>query len=245
MGGAFRMKKSRIIVAAVLVLIGIVLNFAFTGHSFIAYTLYFVAALVVVFGLAGKKLKRIICILLALGIAYFITVEAFIVSAASGDSDDDYDYIIVLGAAVRGDTPSRSLVERMEAARGYLLRHPDTVAIVSGGQGDGENLSEGLTMYKWLTAHGIAGSRIIIEDKATSTYENLKCSFDIIDSQDDLASPAVAVVTSEYHIYRAKLLASSQGFEIGGIAADTGLLPVKLNYFIREAFGVTYQWIFG
>lgn len=239
------MKKSRIILAAAIVLVGLVVNFAYTGQSFIAYTLYFAAALLIIFGLAGIKLKRIICILLALGVAYFITVEAFIVSTASGDSDADYDYIIVLGAAVRGDTPSRSLVERMEAARGYLAEHPDAVAIVSGGQGDGENLSEGLAMYKWLTARGIDGSRIIIEDKATSTYENLKYSFDIIGSRDNVSDVSVAVVTSEYHIYRAKLLASSLDYDVSSIAADTGLLPVKLNYFIREAFGVTYQWVFG
>ena len=239
------MKKKRLIIAAVLILVGLVLNFVFTGQQFLAYALYFAALVYLLFGIIGKIAKRVICILLALGLVYFIAVESFIIGSASGDSDTDYDYIIVLGAAVRGDTPSTALVERMEAARVYMLSHPDTVAIVSGGQGDGENITEAEAMYKWLTAKGIDGSRLIIEDRATSTYENLKFSLEIIKSRAHEADASVAVVTSEYHIYRAKLLASSLGEEVGGIAADTTHFPVKLNYFIREAFGVTYQWVFG
>lgn len=239
------MKKKRLIIAAVVILVGLVLNFVFTGQQFLAYTLYFAALVYLLFGIIGKTAKRVICVLLALGLVYFIAVEAFIIGSASGDSDTDYDYIIVLGAAVRGDTPSLSLVERMEAARVYMLSHPDTIAIVSGGQGDGENISEAEAMYKWLTAKGIDGSRLIIEGRATSTYENLKFSFEIIKSRAHEADAAVAVVTSEYHIYRAKLLARSLGEEVGGIAADTTYFPIKLNYFIREAFGVTYQWVFG
>ena len=239
------MKKKRLIIAAVLILVGLILNFVFTGQQFLAYTLYFAALVCLLFGIIGKTVKRVICVLLALGLAYFVVVEAFIIGSASGDSDADYDYIIVLGAAVRGDTPSRALVERMEAARAYLLSHPDAVAIVSGGQGDGENLSEAEAMYKWLTAKGIDGSRLIIENRATSTYENLKYSFEIIKSRGQEQDISIAVVTSEYHIYRAKLLASSLGAEVGGIAADTTHFPIKLNYFIREAFGVTYQWVFG
>ncbi len=239
------MKKKRLITAAVVILVGLVLNFVFTGQRFLAYTLYFAALIYLLFGIIGNKAKRVICVLLALGFVYFIAVEAFIIGSASGDSDADYDYIIVLGAAVRGDTPSRALVERMEAARAYMVSHPDAVAIVSGGQGDGENLSEAEAMYKWLTANGIDGSRLIIENRATSTYENLKYSFEIIKSRGQEQDISIAVVTSEYHIYRAKLLASSLGAEIGGIAADTTHFPIKLNYFIREAFGVTYQWVFG
>lgn len=239
------MKKKRLVAAAALILMGLIMNFCFTGMGFIAYAMYFAAALTLIFGVAGKALKRVICVLLVLGFAYFIAVEAFIIGSASGDSEADYDYIIVLGAAVHGDTPSLSLVERMDAARVYMLEHPDTVAIVSGGQGDGENISEAEAMYKWLTANGIDGSRLILEDKAESTYENLKYSFDIIRSRGHEPDASTAVVTSEYHVCRAKLLAESLGAEVGGVAAETTHFPIKLNYFIREAFGVTYQWIFG
>ena len=240
-----KMNKKRLIIAGIIFLAGLLLRFGFSGHDFIAYGLFLVSVLIVVFGVVSRTLKQLIALLLAMGVVYFAIIEIPIIDEASGDGDFDADYLIVLGAAVRGDTPSRALVERMEAARAYLLSHPDAVAIVSGGQGDGENLSEAEAMYKWLTANGIDGSRLIIEDRATSTYENLKYSFDIINSRGQEQDISIAVVTSEYHIYRAKLLADSLGAEVGGIPAKTSAPAVKLNYFIREAFGVTYQWIFG
>ena len=84
-----------------------------------------------------------------------------------------------------------------------------------------------------------------MEDKATSTLENLEYSFDIIRSRGDDPNESTAVVTREYHIYRAKLLARSLYVSVGSVAAHTTYAPIMLNYFLREAFGVTYQWIFG
>ena len=174
---------------------------------------------------------------------YFVIIEIPIIDEASGDGDFDADYLIVLGAAVHGDTPSLSLVERLEAAKDYLIKHPDTVVIVSGGQGSGENVSEARAMYEWLCANGIDPTRIIMEDKASSTYENLKFSREIINELSDDAT--VAVVSSEYHLCRAKLIAKTLGMEIHTVAAQTTYFTVMLNYFIREAFGVTYQLTFA
>ena len=100
-------------------------------------------------------------------------------------------------------------------------------------------------MYEWLTHNGIDGSRIISEDKSGSTLENLENSFAIIRLRGDDPNTAAAVVTSEYHIYRAKLLAQSLGVSVGSVAAHTTYAPIMINYFLREAFGVTYQWVFG
>lgn len=233
------MKKSRTITAGVVFIAALVLLFAFSGHDFIAYGLILLSALIVVFGLAGKTLKRFITLILAMGLVYFAIIEIPIIDEASGDEDFDADYLIVLGAAVHGDTPSLSLVERLNAAKDYLTKHPSTVAIVSGGQGGGENVSEAQAMYDWLCANGIEPERIIMEDKATSTYENLKFSREIIDGRSDNAT--VAVVSSEYHLCRAKLIAKTLDMEIHTVPAHTTYFTVRLNYFIREAFGVTYQ----
>ena len=146
---------------------------------------------------------------------------------------------------MHGDTASLSVVERISAARDYMQTHPQTIAIVSGGQGSDENISEAEAMTAWLTDKGIDKSRIIAEDKATSTLENLEYSFDIIRSRGDDPDESTAVVASEYHIYRAKLLAKSLDVSVGSVAAHTTYAPIMLNYFLREAFGVTYQWIFG
>lgn len=231
---------------AVLILIGLVLRFVFTGMGFIAYALFFAAALIIVLRICKKSaVRRAICAVTALGLLYFIIVEVPIVKASGGNPDADFDYIIVLGAAVHGDTPSLSLIERMSAARDYMAEHPDTVAIVSGGQGSDENLSEAQAMYNWLTAEGIQPERILLEDKATSTLENLEFSFEIIRSRGDDPARNTAIVTSEYHIYRAQLISRSLGVQVGAVAAHTTYVNIMLNYFIREAFGVTYQWVLG
>lgn len=233
------MKKSRIITASILFLAGVILRFAFSGHNYIAYGLFLLSVFIVVFGVAGKTLKRFLAMFIAMGLVYFVIIEIPIIDEASGDGDFDADYLIVLGAAVHGDTPSLSLVERLEAAKDYLIKHPDTVVIVSGGQGGGENVSEARAMYEWLCANGIDSTRIIMEDKASSTYENLKFSREIINGLSDDAT--VAVVSSEYHLCRAKLIAKTLDMEIHTVAAHTTYFTVMLNYFIREAFGVTYQ----
>lgn len=233
------MKKSRIITASILFLAGVILRFAFSGHNYIAYGLFLLSVFVVVFGVAGKTLKRFLAMFIAMGLVYFVIIEIPIIDEASGDGDFDADYLIVLGAAVHGDTPSLSLVERLSAAKDYLTKHPDTVAIVSGGQGGGENVSEAQAMYEWLCEKGIDPERIIMENKATSTYENLKFSREIINARSDNAT--IAVVSSEYHLCRAKLIAKTLDMDIHTVPAHTTYFSIKLNYFIREAFGVTYQ----
>ncbi len=229
-----------------LLLMGLILRFFFSGVGYIAYALFYAAALIALLRLSPKmRIKRTACILTAIGLVYLAAVEVPIVGAASGDGDREYDYIIVLGAAVHGDTPSLSLVERVSAAADYMKEHPDSTAIVSGGQGDDENISEAEAMYVWLMQNGIDKSRVILEDKSASTLENLENSFAIIRSRGDDPNTAAAVVTSEYHIYRAKLLAQSLGVSVGSVAAHTTYAPIMINYFLREAFGVTYQWVFG
>ena len=88
--------------------------------------------------------------------------------------------------------------------------------------------------------------RVLIEDRATSTRENLEFSFDIIRSRGDEPSGNVAIVSSAYHLYRAKCMAEKLGIaDPAGVAAPWGYFFVMLNYFIREAFGVTHLWVLG
>ena len=240
-----KIDKKRLMIAGIIFLAGLLLRFGFSGHNFIAYGLFLVSVLIVVFGVVSKTLKRLIALLLAMGVVYFAIIEIPIIDEASGDGDFDTDYLIVLGEAVHGDTPSLSLVERLGAAKDYLDAHPNTVVIVSGGQGSGENMSEAQAMYDWLCKNGIDSERIIKEDKAVSTYENLKFSREIINGLTDKSDPTIAVVSSEYHLCRAKLIAKSLDMEIHTVPAHTTYFTVKLNYFIREAFGVTYQLTFA
>ena len=222
------------------------LRFALRGYAWWGYALLFVAALLLLHRYLPVALWRVVVILVCIGLAYFCFVEYFIIKNAHTDKDVGRDYLIVLGAAVYGDQPSLTLVRRLEGTLDYLNEHPDTVAIVSGGMGKGETVTEAQAMHDWLIAHSVPEERVIMEPKATSTLENLKFSFDIIRARGDEPQGNVAIVSSAYHLYRAKLMAKSLGVpDAAGVAAPWGYFFVMLNYFIREAFGVTHLWVLG
>ena len=100
-------------------------------------------------------------------------------------------------------------------------------------------------MHDWLVAHGMPESRIVQEDQSTSTRENLENSFAIIRSRGGDPADGVAVVSSEYHLYRAKQMARALGAKPLGVAAETTLPTMRANYFIREAFAAAYMQVFG
>ncbi|MCD8346419.1 MAG: YdcF family protein [Lachnospiraceae bacterium] len=151
------------------------------------------------------------------------------------DTEENLDYLIVLGAQVRGTKPSRALRKRLERAAAYAEEHPDTILILSGGQGADEDISEAECMYRYLVDAGIAEDRLVKEEDSTSTQENLKDSAAIICEIDEAAAVSegeirvsVGVVTSNFHLYRALLYAKKQGFaDVSGLSAasDIGMLP--------------------
>lgn len=230
---------------AVLIAIALVLRFLLRGYGYWAYTLAFLACLIAAYHLLPTVLWRILLVLTCIGLMYFCIVEIPIIKNARTDKDAERPYLIVLGAAVYGDRPSLTLVRRLEGALDYLEKYPESVAIVSGGMGPGETVTEAQAMHDWLRSRGIDEERIIQEDKATSTKENLSFSFEKIRERGDSPEGNVAIVSSAYHLFRAKSMARLQGVDAAGVAAPWGFPMVMLNYFIREAFGVTHLWVFG
>lgn len=178
-----------------------------------------------------KALSITLISLLTLCFAVFFTVEGFVISNLPSDYSGDAEYIVVLGARVNGTVPSKSLKLRIDAAYGYLASHPDCKAILSGGQGEGEDISEAECMRRELESRGISGERLFIEDKSTSTAENLRYS----DERYSLKGKNVVIVTSNFHIFRAKLIAKTIGIEAHAIGApaDIFILP---HYMMREFF---------
>lgn len=230
----------------IILLLAAFFKFAMRGYDYIAYTLVFAMLLITLHHYASDALWRAAVILTSLGLMYFCVVELLIVgSARTDDSPEGKKYLIVLGAAVLDDRPSLALIHRMEGAMKYMDAHPDSIAILSGGKGKGENITEARCMYAWLTEHGVDPGRLIIEDEATSTMENLRYSFDIIESRGDTPSGNIALVSSCYHLYRAKSMAKLLGAEAVGVSGSLGYPIYTLNCFIREAFGVTHLWVFG
>ena len=141
--------------------------------------------------------------------------------------------IIVLGCRVRGDEPSLSLIKRVDAAYKFLLFNPESVAILSGGQGKDENISEAQCMQQLLYARGISKNRLILEDRSTSTDENIRFSLQIIETLD--LDRNVAIATSEYHQKRAANICKKYGLNSTPVSSKTKrtLLP---TFLLRELF---------
>ncbi len=222
------------------------------GYRFSALICFSLAALIGLYFLfwrfpckTCRILRIVVTVLLIIGIILASITGFFIGSAAMGSEEDAPQYMIVLGAAVHGTVPSLSLRERMDAAYDYLVKNPDTICIVSGGQGSGEDISEAACMYQYLTQKGIAPDRILQEDQATSTAENIAYSMELIRRHTGEAPDTIGIVSSEYHLYRASLMARSQNLIAVGIPARTTWVSLRINYFLREIVGVWYYILFG
>ncbi len=190
----------------------------------------------------GRPLLIIATALISALLLLFAAVSVMMASA-NFRAPTDSATVVVLGAGLRGERPSRILRERLDAAVDYLCDHPDAVCIVSGGQGADEMRTEASVMRDYLLGKGIDDSRIYVEDASTSTYENLEFSRRVIEKNG--LPTAIALVTQEFHQYRAQTLAREHGFtEIGAVVAHTqwDLLP---SYWIRDFAGLCHFALLG
>ena len=175
----------------------------------------------------------------------FACVEARVISAAKKGPESGAEYVIVLGAQVRGEHPTLVLGARIRAAAEYLRENPEAVAIASGGQGTGEAISEAEAIRRGLLLEGIGTERILLEDRSTSTTENLKFSAELIEKEKPVQDAKVVIVTNDFHVYRALKLSKKQGYaDVSGIGA-TDFFAVTIQYYVREFFAVTKEWLFG
>ena len=171
--------------------------------------------------------------------------EALIIEASFGNPKEHCDYMVVLGAKVRAEGPSVSLMDRIRATQAYMDSHPDAIAVVSGGKGDDEPITEAQCMYEELVKLGVDPQRIWIEDQATSTWENLNFSLNLIEEKTGTRPEKIGILSSEYHLFRASLFADACGVESVGIPAATSRLPQKINHFMREVAGVWHYLLLG
>ena len=144
---------------------------------------------------------------------------------------------VVLGCSVKGTKPSRILEERIDAAYDYLSVNKDAVCILSGGRGPGEDITEAQCMYEVLTKRGISENRLILEERSTTTEENLKYTGEIL--KDRGLDMTVTLVTSEFHEYRANQMAARLGMKSYSTPAHTFFVYFP-TYYVRELYGILY-----
>lgn len=169
-----------------------------------------------------------------IGLVSFIVVECLVLTGGRTDADaDGADYIIVLGCGVDGETPSLMLQSRIDAACDYLDRNPNTIAILSGKQGPGEDITEAEALRRALSAHGIADERLLLEDKSSDTIENIRFSLGLVPD-----GARVAVISNDFHLYRARIIAAHEGRDIAAVSAPTPRADLSLCYTVREYFSL-------
>ena len=135
--------------------------------------------------------------------------------------------VVVLGCRVKDKKPSLALKERLDKTYEYLNENKELNCILSGGQ--------------YLVKKGIDKKRLYLEDQSTSTRENILFSYKIIEKEN--LNKAITIITNEFHEYRAQTIASHLNIESYAISAKTAwwLFP---TYFVREIFGMIYEFIF-
>lgn len=177
---------------------------------------------------------------LLIGFILFLLIEGTLLYHSGHKAEAGMDYIIILGAQVRGMTITKSLLKRLNTAQAYLKANHHTVAIVSGGMGEKEAITEAEAMKQYLVKKGIDEKRIIKEDQSRNTFENILYSKHYIKD-----NAKVAIVTNGFHIFRSISIAKKQGLkEVQGLAAPTDRI-LAVNYYVREAIGVLKDKLLG
>ncbi|HEY5583356.1 MAG TPA: YdcF family protein [Ruminiclostridium sp.] len=189
------------------------------------------------------KLGKIILSLFIVWLISFVLVATVILTSAISDQNEKVDSVIVLGAGLKGETPTLVLIERLNYTIEYLNKNPDTRTIVSGGQGPGETITEAEGMKRYLVSHGVSQDMIIKEEHSTSTYENMLFSKKIYEKMLGKKLEKVMIITNDFHMFRSKLLARRAGLEPYGISSGTPWY-IYPNVFLREYFAVFKSFVF-
>ena len=201
------------------------------------------------------------------GVVALAVLCALVFLGAASSDKKNLDYVIVLGARVKEHTVSNSLKKRLDKAIEYAEENPDTILVLSGGRGPGEDVSEAEVMRQYLEYNGIRPEQLLIEDRSVSTVENIAYSKVVIEEHRNRDKKElvpltrrttsvpyaiapdkpleIGVLTSNFHIYRARLTAEKWGIEnVYGISADSD--PVLfIHLCVRECASIVKDRLMG
>ena len=229
------------------VLGGAALWLLFPACAFLALTIIGIGACILFYRYVFVRWVRMAgTVFLIIGCMLFAAAEVPVLCGMRGSDNTEADYLVVAGAGVNGTEPSLPMLERLYAAYDWLEANPEGIAIVSGSRGDcSEDISEAQAMATWLQEQGISPERIIMDEDAGSTWENIFYALRIIEQRGGDSSGPIAFASSDYHMYRIGAMARRQGCEPALVSAKSTLPALGINYSIREAFAVWRLWILG
>lgn len=228
--------------------------FASGAFRFIGLVLGAFAVLAAVWGLscccppgARRALRRAVAAAVLLGAALFGILEGLVLSGDHSEIGGAPRVMVILGAQVKPWGPSVLLQDRLDTALAYLEDHPEMTVVVSGGQGRDEHISEARCMYDYLTARGVAGERILLEEDSHNTWENLNNTFALLKAEGcNLSAEEILVVSNGFHLARVRMLSGRvwEGTDRPStLAAPSSDLSARINSYVREAPALLKSWL--
>ncbi len=205
-------------------------------------------------GGARKWLLALLAMVVA-GAVAFGALEAYISLHSRDKAVGDPQVMVIFGCQMRRDGPSILLRDRLDTALAYWEEHPDMKIIVTGGKGDDEHISEAQGMYDYLTAHGVDGAQIFMEDKSRNTWQNINNTFALMEREGWSLTGDVLLVSSGFHLARIEMLwnrvraDSLRGEEyndqhISTLAAPVSHAPSRVQMFFREPLALVKSFLF-
>ena len=165
-------------------------------------------------------------------ILYFILFYGLLIIVSSIDfNNGNADYMILFGSGLKQNKETFTMIKRVNRASLYLLRNPDCKVICTGGITGNNTISEAEIMSKLLKDRHIEDKRMILENKATDTLENIKYSLDLIEKDKK-----IVLCSSDYHILRCKLLALRHGVKTHSIFSQSNIIELLIHILLEEVF---------
>jgi len=185
------------------------------------------------------RLVSLVLILTLLAIAYFIFNYVQVTGAASDDTTQQVDAIIVLGAAQYNGSPSYVLGERLDHAFNLYTEGIAPVIMTTGAGAEGDITTEGLVGLEHLLGKDVPESDIVLIPEGTNSWEQLSASaFQIQQLQLD----SVLLVSDGYHNYRLLAIADELGIEA---YVSPSAVEAEMSDNLREAAAVSIGRITG
>jgi len=178
-------------------------------------------------------LKWIFCIGMCFYVISFIGFSVNIFSGFDEEIPTDENLLIMVYGCRTYEKPSKLLRERLDAALVLLNDYPDSICVVTGGQGNNEPITEAESMRRYLVEMGIDNSRIYPEPKATSTVENIDYTRKLVE-ENGLQDYKVVGVSTDFHLRRIRILCDTAGFETLLIPAKSSNPVMLLSNLVRE-----------
>ncbi|MEV0250816.1 YdcF family protein [Nocardia sp. NPDC050712] len=192
----------------------------------------------------------VISVLVAVSYLSFLLVAFLLYSFVYGRAayHPGMSAIVVHGSGLAGDRVPPLLAGRLDKALDVYRaevaagRHP--LLVTSGGKGSDEAVSEAAAMARYLTERGVPADALLLEDRSTTTRENLEYTRDLLAARG-LAGPMV-LVTSNFHILRTAILARRLGLDAEAVGSRTAFYYLP-SAALREFVGVLveHRWTHG